>query len=128
VGDLDNDGRPDVLIANNGEAPVLLQNRAGSGNHWLGVHLRGEKCNRDAIGTRLTWSAGSVKRTRLKNSGGSYLSSHDPRQVLGIGAATKVDWLEIHWAQPSGRVERLTELPVDRYITIVEGKGVTETR
>jgi len=124
VGDLDNDGRLDVVVANNGEAPLLLQNRAGAGNHWLGVRLRGVKCNRDAIGARLTWSAGGVKRTRLKNSGGSYLSSHDPRDILGIGSAAKVDWLEIKWAQPSGRVERFTELPADRYITIEEGKGV----
>jgi hypothetical protein len=124
VGDLDNDGRLDVLIANNGEAPLLLQNRAGAGNHWLGIRLRGEKCNRDAIGARLSWSAGGITRTRLKSSGGSYLSSHDPREVLGIGPAQKLDWLEIKWPQPSGRVERFTDLPVDRYVVITEGKGV----
>jgi enediyne biosynthesis protein E4 len=123
VGDLDNDGRLDVLVANNGEAPLLLQNRAGAGNHWVGLHLRGVKCNRDAIGTRITWSAGGVKRTRLKNAGGSYLSAHDPREVLGLGAAGKLDWLEIKWAQPSGRVERFTNLPVDRYSVIEEGKA-----
>ncbi len=124
VGDLDNDGRLDVLVANNGEAPLLLQNRAGAGNHWLGLRLRGEKCNRDAIGARIAWSAAGVKRTRLKNNGGSYLSSHDPREVLGIGTATKVDWIEIRWPQPSGRVDRFTDLSVDRYITIAEGKGI----
>jgi hypothetical protein len=124
VGDLDNDGKLDVLVANNGEAPLLLQNRAGAGNHWLGLSLRGEKCNRDAIGSRITWSAGGVERTRLKNNGGSYLSSHDPREVLGIGTAAKMDWVEIHWAQPGGRVERFTDLPLDRYITIAEGKGI----
>jgi enediyne biosynthesis protein E4 len=122
VGDLDNDGRLDVLVANNGEAPLLLQNRAGAGNHWVGLHLRGVKCNRDAIGTRITWSAGGVKRTRLKNAGGSYLSAHDPRDILGLGAATKLDWLEIKWPQPSGRVERFTNLPVDRYTVIEEGR------
>ena len=74
---------------------------------------------------RLTWSAGGVKRTRLKNNGGSYLSSHDMREVLGIGAAARLDWLEIQWPQPSGRTERFTDLPVDRYITIAEGKGVS---
>jgi enediyne biosynthesis protein E4 len=124
IGDLDNDGRLDVLIANNGEAPLLLQNRAGAGNHWLGLRLRGVQCNRDAIGARITWSAGGVKRTRLKNSGGSYLSAHDPREVLGIGAAAKLDWLEIKWPQPGGRTERFTDLPIDRYIAIEEGKGV----
>ena len=124
IGDLTNDGALDVLIATNGGAPLLLENKAARGNHWLGVRLAGVTCARDAIGTRLTWSAGGVRRTRLKNSGGSYLSSHDPREVLGLGAAAKIDWIEVRWAQPSGRVERFTDLPVDRYVTIVEGKGV----
>jgi hypothetical protein len=43
--------------------------------------------------------------------------------VLGLGTATKVDWLEVTWPQPSGRVERFSDVPVDRYVTIVEGKG-----
>jgi hypothetical protein len=47
------------------------------------------------------------------------------REVLGLGAATTIEWLEVKWPQPSGRVERLTGLPIDRYITIVEGKGMT---
>ena len=108
IGDFNNDGRIDVLIGNNGGPPVLLRNNARPGNHWLGVKLEGAKCNRDAVGARLTWSAGGVTRSRLKNNGGSYLSSHDPREVLGIGAAAKLDWLEIQWPQPSGRKERFT--------------------
>jgi hypothetical protein len=125
VGDFDNDGKLDVLIGNNGEAPVLLRNRAGTGNHWLGLKLQGTKCNRDAIGALITWSAGGVKRSRFKTGGGSYLSSHDVREVLGLGAAAKLDWVEIQWPQPSGAVERLTGVPVDRYVTVVEGKGIS---
>ena len=124
VGDYDNDGFIDVLVGNNGGAPVLLHNRcAATGNHWLGVKLVGVNCNRDAIGAWLTWSAGGVKRTRLKNNGGSYQSSHDVREVLGLGAAAKLDWLEIKWPLPGGKVQRITSLPVDRYVTIVEGKS-----
>ncbi len=73
---------------------------------------------------RITWSFGGQTRARLKTSGGSYLSSHDPREVLGIGAAAKIDWVEITWPQPSGRVERLTDVPLDRYVRVVEGKGI----
>ena len=120
IGDYNNDGRPDVLIGNNGAAPLLLRNNSGQANHWLGLQLQGTKCNRDAIGARITWSAGGVKRSRLKNSGGSYLSSHDPRVVLGLGTATKLDWLEIRWPPPSRKVERYTDLPADRYIKIIE--------
>jgi enediyne biosynthesis protein E4 len=126
VGDYNNDGRVDVLIGNNGGAPVLLKNRAGDGNHWLGVKLQGTSCNRDAIGATITWSAGGRQRRRYKSNGGSYLSSHDMREVLGLGAAAKLDWVEIKWPAPSTRVERLTDLPIDRYVTIVEGKGRIE--
>ena len=88
VGDYNNDGRVDVLVGCNGDAPVLLRNNAAAGdpvNHWVGLKLQGVRCNRDAIGARLTWSAGGVRRARQKNGGGSYLSSHDPREVLGLG-------------------------------------------
>ena len=71
----------------------------------------------------LPWSAGGTTRSRLKTGGGSYLSAHDPRLVLGIGAATQVDWLEVRWPAPSGRVERFTKLPTDRYLNLVEGSG-----
>ena len=87
---------------------------------------RARRCNRDAIGATITWSAGGKQRSRYKSNGGSYLSSHDMREVLGLGAAAKLDWLEIKWPAPSTRVERFTDLPVDRYVTIVEGKGRIE--
>jgi hypothetical protein len=83
----------------------------------------GTKSNTDAIGARITYQSGDLKQRRMKVGGGSFLSAHDPRIVLGIGKRTKLDWLEIRWPQPSGKIERITELPIDRYITIVEGAG-----
>ena len=124
IGDFDNDGAVDVLVAINNGAPVLLRNLAAKANHWLGVKLVGRKANSDAIGARITWQAGDLKRNKLKTAGGSYLASHDPREVLGIGSHSKIDRLEIRWPQPSGRIEVFTELPIDRYITIVEGEGI----
>jgi enediyne biosynthesis protein E4 len=123
VGDFDNDGALDVLIGINGGAPVLLKNNAANGNNWLGLKLEGVTCNRDAIGARILWKAGGKLRERLKNNGGSYLSSHDPREVLGIGAAAQIDELEIRWPAPSKSIERLTNVAANRYIHIVEGKG-----
>jgi hypothetical protein len=123
IGDFNNDGAVDVLVAVNGGAPVLLHNNVGSQNHWLGLKLVGTKSNPDAIGARITYQAQDLKQQRMKVGGGSFLSSHDPRMVLGIGKRTKLDWLEIQWPQPSGKVERITELPIDRYVTIVEGTG-----
>jgi hypothetical protein len=123
IGDFNNDGAIDVLVSINDGAPVLLRNAVGSQNHWLGINLVGTKSNPDAIGARVTYQSGDLKQQRMKVGGGSFLSSHDPRMVLGIGKRTKLDWLEIHWPQPSGKIERITELPIDRYITIVEGTG-----
>ena len=123
LGDFDNDGYVDVLISNNNEPPLLLRNTgAGNGNHWLGLTLVGKKANVDAVGARVTYQAGNLKRNRMKVGGGSYLSSCDPRMVLGLGKQTKIDWLEITWPQPSGGKQRFTNLPVDRYITIREGE------
>ncbi len=124
VGDYNNDGALDVLICNNGGAPVLLKNNAAKGNNWLGIQLEGAACNRDAIGAKIYWTAAGKKRFRLKNNGGSYLSSHDPREVLGIGKAAKIDLLEIYWPAPSKRVDKFTNVPVNSYIRIVEGKGI----
>ncbi|MGC1582748.1 MAG: CRTAC1 family protein, partial [Candidatus Acidiferrales bacterium] len=126
IGDFNNDGATDVLISNNDGAPVLLRNNIEKGNHWLGVRLIGRKSNPDAIGARITYQAGDLKRSRMKVGGGSFLSSHDPRVVLGIGSRAKINSLEVKWPQPSGAVERFTDLPIDRYITIVEGKGKWE--
>jgi len=123
LGDFNNDGAVDVLISMNDASPLLLKNEAGTKNHWLGVNLIGTKANRDAIGAWVTYQTGDMKRTRLKVGGGSYLSYHDPRLVLGIGRRPKVDWLEVKWPLPSGAVERFTDLPIDRYVTIVEGQG-----
>ncbi len=123
IGDFNNDGAVDVLVSVNDDAPVLLRNNVGSQNHWLGLTLVGRKSNRDAVGARITYQAGDLKRSRMKVGGGSYLSSHDPRIVLGIGQRKKLDWVEVKWPPPSGAVERFTDLAIDRYITIVEGEG-----
>jgi enediyne biosynthesis protein E4 len=124
VGDYDNDGAVDVLVGNNGGAPLLLRNRAAGGRRWVGLKLEGKDCNRDAVGALLTWSVAGVQRSRLRNGGGSYLSSHDPREVIGLGAASALDWLEIRWPAPSGRVERIKDVPTGRYLRIVEGRGI----
>src|SRR5437588_3237534 len=125
TGDFDNDGDLDVLISNNGEAPLLLRNEDGNRNNWLGLQLVATRGNPAAVGAVIAWQAGGVKRSRLKTAGGSYLSSHDPREILGLGAAKKIDSVEIRW--PSGKVDKLTNLPINRYIRVVEGKGVVNS-
>jgi len=122
VGDFDNDGDTDVLTSNNGEPPLLLRNQGGNQNNWVGLNLVATKSNPAAVGALISWQVGNVKRTRLKTGGGSYLSSHDPREILGLGSATKIDFVEIRW--PSGKVDRLTGLPLNSYCKVVEGVGL----
>jgi hypothetical protein len=120
VGDYDNDGDLDVLIINNGDAPLLLKNEGGNRHNWIGLNLVATKSNPAAVGATITWEAGGVKYRRLKTGGGSYLSSHDPREILGVGEATKIDSIEIKW--PSGRVDKLTNPPLRKYVKVVEGQ------
>ncbi len=123
VGDYNNDGRIDVLVANNGEAPLLLKNNAAPDHFWIGLKLEGKTCNRDAIGAKISWQVDGKRYTRLKNSGGSYLSSHDPREVLGLGTSSKLEWIEIQWPKPSTKVQRLTGLEIGKYHAISEPKA-----
>jgi len=122
LGDFNNDGAVDVLISVNDGAPVLLRNNAARRNHWLGIRLVGKKSNPDAVGARVTYQSGDLRRSRMKVGGGSYLSSHDPRMVLGLGKQTAIDSVEVQWPQPGRGTQRFSDLPIDRYITIVEGE------
>jgi hypothetical protein len=123
IGDFNNDGGLDILVGVNNGAPILIKNNVGRHNHWLGLKLMAKRANPDAVGATITWQAGDLKRSIFKTGGGSYLASHDARVVLGIGSRTKVDWVEIKWPLPSGRLERFINLPIDHYTTLVEGTG-----
>jgi len=116
-GDPNNDGQVDVVIATLDGPPVLLRNN-GTKNHWLGLSLVGSKSNRDGIGARIavTDSAGR-KQIFDANTSGSYLSSNDPRIIVGLGTAS-VRKVEVSW--PSGILQTITEPQVDRYLVINE--------
>src|SRR2546421_6824664 len=86
-------------------APVLLRNEGGNRGHWLGLQLVATKSNPAAVGALITWQAGGVMRRRLKTSGGRYLGSHHPREILGVGPATKIDGVEKR--RPGGEVYKL---------------------
>jgi len=123
-GDLFNDGKIDVVINVIDGHPVLLRNVSNDGHHWVELKLvGGPKSPRDAVGATVYLTADGMRQRGDVLSGGSYMSSNDPRVHFGLGDATRVDAVEIHW--PSGRVERLKLPSVDRIFTIEEGKGIT---
>ena len=121
IGDYDNDGDIDVLVSTNGGPPLLLRNVTSRGNHWVGLRLVATRSNAKAAGAEINWSAGGTQRSRYRASGGSYLSSHDPRELLGLGSASSADWVEVRW--PSGTVSRLESVRAGSYVTVREGDG-----
>lgn len=124
VGDLNNDGYLDVVVGVIGGSPLVLYNNALSKNNWVGLKLVGRQANRDAMGAIIKWSCGGQVHSRLKTGGGSFMSSHDPREILGLGKCTKADWVEIRWPRPSTQVDRLLNLASNHYVTVVEGQGI----
>jgi hypothetical protein len=124
-GDLFNDGHIDVVINNMDSTPTLLRNVVKNSNHWVTLKLiGGPKSPRDAIGTKAFVTTGAIRQRGDVFSGGSYASSSDQRLHFGLGAATRVDKVEIQW--PSGTKEQIMLPAVDRIYTVVEGKGIIE--
>jgi hypothetical protein len=122
VGDLFNDGKLDVVINVMDGHPVLLRNVSPDKNHWLELKLvGGPKSPRDAVGATVYVTANGMKQRGDVLSGGSYASTNDPRPHFGLGQATKVDDIEVHW--PSGKVEHFTVPGVDRIVNLTEGSG-----
>ena len=122
VGDYDNDGDGDVLVSNNGAAPLLLRNDTERRNQWVGLRLMATESNPEGVGAVIAWKAGGLERSRLRTSGGSYLSSHDRREILGLGPASDAEWIEIRW--PSGTVDRLEGVTPGKYHAVREGAGI----
>jgi hypothetical protein len=121
VADLDNDGRLDLYQTNANQPSLLYRNVSPTAGHWLELKLVGTASNRDAVGARATVRIGGATLIREVNGGNGYASQSTRRLHFGLGAATKIDALEIRW--PSGRIDKVT-VPVDRIVTIKEGTGV----
>ena len=125
-GDVFNTGNVDVLLLNVGEPPSLLLNTNHNGYHRVLFRLVGTKSNRAAIGARVTIRAAGVKQFGEVRGGGSYLSQNDLRLHFGLGAASKMESVEIRW--PNGNVELLQDVVGDYLYTVVEGKGIADKK
>lgn len=119
-GDYDDDGDVDILVANCADSPDLLRNDGGT-NNWLRVKLQGTRSNRDGVGAIVEISSGGLSQMDQVRTGASYLSQSDLRLSFGLGQRTVIDRLKVTW--PSGLVEELKNLPVNRELTVVEGSN-----
>lgn len=126
TGDYDNDGGIDIVTNNRDDYPSLLRNVGGNANHWLTILLIGTRSNRDGIGASLKLTAEGVTHVEQAKGGMGYMSTSDPRIHFGLGKRTKIDSLEITW--PSGRIDRLGNLPVDQITAIQEGTGIVSRK
>ena len=118
--DYDNDGKVDAYVVNLGARGTLLHNVSTDTGHWVAVRLKGTKSNRDGIGAKVEVFATGKRWTAERVAGSGYLSQDDGRLHFGLGAATTIDKLLVHW--PSGREQTLEKLAVDRVLTVEEPK------
>jgi hypothetical protein len=119
LGDLDNDGKIDVIVSHMNEPVAVLRNVSAGGHHWLGVELA-RAGHADVVGTRVVLEAGGRKQTRFAKGGGSYASSPDRRLVFGLGGTERIDKLTVFW--PDGKQQEWSGLAVDRYHVLAQGK------
>jgi hypothetical protein len=127
VGDLDGDGRLDLVMNNADSKPTVLRNVTTPSGHWLGLRLIGDvskKSPRDAIGATVSVTTGKIRQRQDVISGGSYASQSDMTLHFGLGPATNVDKLEVSW--PDGSTESVNLSGVDRRFTLEQGKGITK--
>jgi hypothetical protein len=116
VGDLDNDGRLDVVINDLDGSPQLLRNEIDGAGSWLSVKLRGKALNTGAIGAVVTVRIGGVSQKRLVQSGSSYISQEDKRLHFGLGKAATVASLEVRW--PDGTTTMLADVKANQILEV----------
>jgi hypothetical protein len=129
-GDINNDGRLDLLLSTNGGPVYLFENdftgSPGAANKSVRIKLIGTKSNRDGIGTVVKLSAGGEIQSEMLRSGSSYLSASELVLTFGLAKHEQANSIEIRW--PSGQVEKLTNVAAGQTITVTEGKGITASR
>ena len=120
VGDLDDDGRLDIVTNDLDGAPQIIRNEIADAGNWLVVRLKGRGLNTGAIGAVVTARAGSVVQKRLVQSGSSYISQEDKRLHFGLGKAGQVDSIEVLW--PDGTKTTMKDVKVNQQIEIAQGQ------
>jgi hypothetical protein len=117
-GDLNNDGKIDVVVTVLNGPPEIMMNRTRNTNHWILLNLVGVKSNRDGLGAKVEITTALGSQYNEATTAVSYNSSSDKRVHFGLGSATIIDRIEIAW--PSGIKQVLTNVKADQILTIKE--------
>jgi hypothetical protein len=124
--DYDNDGDLEMMVSNMNDFPDLIRHTRKNSNHSILVKTIGVESNRDGIGAEVKVVADGTTQWDEVRSGGSYLSSSDLRLHFGLGQATRIERMEIHW--PSGKTDVISDPPVDHILTVKEGQGLVGSK
>jgi hypothetical protein len=124
--DLDNDGDVDIVVLNSRREPTILRNDSPSTGHWLQVHLKGMKTNRDGIGAHVKVVADDLVLLDEVHSGSGYQSHFGMRLHFGLGSRKRVDRIEVNWI--GGGIDVFKDIAVDHLITLTEGSSKTGRR
>jgi hypothetical protein len=125
-GDIDNDGDVDVIVNDLDGAPSVLRNDGGNAANFVLIKTVGARSNRDGIGARVKIVSGDLTQVDEVRSGASYISHNDLRLHFGLEKRTKIDLIEVRW--PSGAVDKIEGIGVNKIFVVKEGKGVVEQK
>ena len=126
IGDIDNDGKPDIVVGNDIEPNFLWANKTVNENNWLKVKLEGVISNRDGIGNTIEINIDGQSQYRYTLAGEGYLSQNSFYEFFGMGNATEVDYVKVTWTA-TGETEIITNIAANQAIIIKEGNGILST-
>jgi len=121
IGDLNNDGKADIVVSNNHGPAQIFRNDSENENFWLKIKTEGVLSNKDGIGTEIYIYTGTTTQKRTMDCGGGFLAQNSLSQIIGLGAHSFADSILVHW--PTGHIDRLYDIPAMQSLEVKEGES-----